>query len=208
MHILAAYCKIWRSSARVDAVTGLSVGDVLSPEHVRRRVKAARALVGMSVDELAVTINQPGLGVRTLRSLEGDKGRPFRPMELRAIADACELPYEFFTEDLWKLANVAPEKPASQADLDEVRTDLLQIGMVLNDLIETITAGSETAGVTEELAARDTLRSLTKSAVGRLDSVSEGKPAADSLHVESDATTEASRSPDAKTPSGEGHAVQ
>jgi transcriptional regulator with XRE-family HTH domain len=71
----------------------------VDPEEIRRRVKAARALAGISVKELAERINQEGLGERTLRALEGDAGRAWRPMELQAVAQACGLPYEFFTVD-------------------------------------------------------------------------------------------------------------
>lgn len=71
-----------------------------SPDETRRRVKAARALAGISVETLADRIGQPGLGERTLRSLEGESGRPIRPMELQAIATATGLPLGFFTDDL------------------------------------------------------------------------------------------------------------
>lgn len=76
----------------------------MDPEETRRRVKAARALAGISVKDLAERIGQKGLGERTLRELEGDAGRAWRPMELQAVAQACELPYEFFTVDFSQLS--------------------------------------------------------------------------------------------------------
>jgi uncharacterized small protein (DUF1192 family) len=76
----------------------------MDSSQTRRRVKAARAIAGLSVAELAARIDQSGLGERTLRALEGEGGRQFRPMELQAIAQACDLPYEFFTVDFRKLS--------------------------------------------------------------------------------------------------------
>lgn len=78
------------------------------PEEIRRRVKAARAIAGLSVPGLARRINQRGLGDRTLRDLEAPKGRAIKEMELQAIARACSLPYEWFTVDFDRLPEIAP----------------------------------------------------------------------------------------------------
>jgi len=64
-----------------------------------RRLKAARTLAGIdSVVDLAERLDSPGLGHKTLYAIEqqrrkGGIGRH----ELHAIADVCDLPYEFFT---------------------------------------------------------------------------------------------------------------
>lgn len=93
---------------------------------MRRRVKAARALAGISVKELAQRIGQDGLGERTLRSLEGDAGRAWRPMELQAVAQACGLPYEFFTVDFQQLTlngRVGQRLDALEAELRQLAAE-------------------------------------------------------------------------------------
>lgn len=66
---------------------------------LRRRVKAARQLAGYSVRELSDAIGENArLGERTLRKLEGGESQLQMP-HLRAIAEACYLPVEFFTVD-------------------------------------------------------------------------------------------------------------
>lgn len=74
-----------------------------SSNEIRRRVKAAREIAGLSVEGLAKKIDQKGLGERTLRSLESPNNRPFKSMELKAIAEACNLPYQFFTVNFWEV---------------------------------------------------------------------------------------------------------
>lgn len=77
----------------------------MAPDEIRLRVKAARALRGLSVAQLADRIDQAGLGRSTLEDLESRKAkRPFRPMEIQAIATACDLPYAFFTVDFARLS--------------------------------------------------------------------------------------------------------
>ena len=66
---------------------------------VRRRLKAARALAGLSVKELAERLDpKDNLGERTLRKLESGES-VVRPIHLREIARVLGLPYAFFTED-------------------------------------------------------------------------------------------------------------
>lgn len=75
----------------------------MDAEQTRRRIKAARALAGLSVRELAERLDDPGYGERTLRKIESGE-RPVRQLELREIARVCGLPYEFFTGDFAQLA--------------------------------------------------------------------------------------------------------
>jgi transcriptional regulator with XRE-family HTH domain len=79
------------------------------------RVRAARALRNASLDELAERIGEAGLGARTLRKIEGGD-REVRAMELRTIAAALDLPYEFFTADFWDLTG-QPRLPGLEASL-------------------------------------------------------------------------------------------
>lgn len=69
-----------------------------NPPTTGRRIKAAMALAGYSIEELSEAIDQRGLGPRTLRKLQDDADpREARAWELRAIAEACDLPYAWFT---------------------------------------------------------------------------------------------------------------
>jgi transcriptional regulator with XRE-family HTH domain len=67
-----------------------------STAETARRVRAARAYAGLSVNALA---NRIGLGLQTIKRIECGK-RTARVFELWAIAEACELPREFFEMDL------------------------------------------------------------------------------------------------------------
>lgn len=77
------------------------------PPDIRRRLKAARELAGLTVQELAERIDSERLGAKALGSLErGDRKTPPQPHELAAIAAACGLPYEFFTVDFSRLSEL------------------------------------------------------------------------------------------------------
>lgn len=87
---------------------------MLSEEETQRRIRAARALRGKTVDQLAEMINEPGLKSGTLGAIERGE-RPARRRELRSIADALGLPYEFFTiEDFAVLGPLVRERPAPE----------------------------------------------------------------------------------------------
>lgn len=62
---------------------------------VSARVKAARALAEMTVEELATAIGSRGLGVGPLKAIEQGR-RDAAPHELVAIARACRVPTTFF----------------------------------------------------------------------------------------------------------------
>src|SRR6476661_8134546 len=86
----------------------------LSPE-VARRVRAARAYAGLSVNELAAKI---GLGLQTIKRIESGK-RTARRFEIWAIAEACCLPREFFEIDLELLSRRAAALQEALARVDE-----------------------------------------------------------------------------------------
>src|SRR3954452_13743388 len=69
---------------------------ISSTTEIARRVRAARAYAGLSVNELA---NQIGLGLQTIKRIESGK-RTARRFEIWAIAEACGLPRDFFEIDL------------------------------------------------------------------------------------------------------------
>lgn len=94
-------------------------------DDIRRRIKAARALAGYSVSDLAERTAEQGLGERTLRKMESGE-RPARRMELDQIAVACGLPPAWFTADLSRLGELAVEAPNGAAtDLEATLQDVL-----------------------------------------------------------------------------------
>lgn len=72
------------------------------------RMKAARQLGGFTnVEDLAKRTGK-GLGPTVLREIEREqRGGEFR--ELREIAECCDLPVEFFTADLSRLAEISDD---------------------------------------------------------------------------------------------------
>lgn len=94
---------------RVENVTTTSSAETA------RRVRAARAYAGMSVNELA---NRIGLGLQTIKRIECGK-RSARRFELWAIAEACGLPREFFEIDLELLNRQASLLNDTLARVDE-----------------------------------------------------------------------------------------
>lgn len=106
-------------------------------EDTRRRIRAARVLAGLErVEDLATKIDTPGLGRDTLYNIEAGK-RAVRAHELRLIAEACGLPYEFFTTDFAALG---------QSTDDEGRT--------LEQRIEAIESSIDTLVSVEARVAR------------------------------------------------------
>lgn len=101
-------------------------GVAVEGEELRNRLRAAQALAGIrSVDELAERIGIEGLGRDTLYDMQRGK-RPIRRHELREIADACGLPYEFFTVDFATLSTGATENELQKlrADQEAIHTDI------------------------------------------------------------------------------------
>lgn len=94
---------------------------IVDSDDIRQRIRAARALtaptaeeiedrpegrsrnhVGITTDELAARVNEPGLGFKTLGAIErGERG--VQRSELIVIAEAMEMPFAFFTLERWQL---------------------------------------------------------------------------------------------------------
>ncbi len=71
-----------------------------SREDLSRRLHAARVLAGLSQADLATKLREQGLrlGRDTLGQIERGVRERVSPHELRAIAEACELPPEFLLD--------------------------------------------------------------------------------------------------------------
>jgi transcriptional regulator with XRE-family HTH domain len=83
---------------------------------VGRRIKAARSLKRVTVEELAVLVDLQGLGAKTIGNIErGD--RPLRPHEAVLLADALEVPVDF----------LLGEAPAGAAQLDTIEGLLREV---------------------------------------------------------------------------------
>jgi transcriptional regulator with XRE-family HTH domain len=91
---------------------------------LRRRMVAARMLAGLtSAEALAEKIDQRGLGTKVLRNYEQGKDAP-EQRDLEAIADACEIPVEWFIADLSRLPEIAPTD--SRAEIRRVLDQALE----------------------------------------------------------------------------------
>ena len=82
---------------------------------IGRRLKAARQLADITVDELASRLDLPGLGAKTIGNIErGD--RDIRPHEVEPIARVLEVPASFLVGD----------NPAGQPQLEGELAGILQ----------------------------------------------------------------------------------
>lgn len=88
---------------------------------LQRRIRAARAYAGYSLDEMAAAV---GIGRQTLVRIEQGI-RPPKRMELREIAAVSGLPVEFFSADFAVLAE-APGglSPEALVALERIRDDV------------------------------------------------------------------------------------
>lgn len=139
---------------------------------VARRIRAARILANVTVEELAERIGVRGLGAKTLGAIEREE-RPVRRMELAEIARACELPLAFFTIDWsvlhqhgaiidWGHVQETGTGPDGEAwvtfgakPIDSDRDILTRIEQRLTDLEQRVSRPSEpTEGDPREAAAR------------------------------------------------------
>jgi len=96
---------------------------VAFPADIKHRVRAARAYGDLSLDNMAEAAE---IGRSTLIRIETGRRLPKRG-ELREIAIATGLPYEFFTADLSRLPELAPEAdPVDPASLRNRRDRIAQ----------------------------------------------------------------------------------
>ena len=116
---------------------------------VSRRLKAARALAGVKVSELAERepLRANGITANLIGETERQE-RDARPMELRVIAEALDLPPWFFTADL--RASTPPPGTISEADemgakLEGFETALEKIDTRLDALTDAVRAGIPTS---------------------------------------------------------------
>lgn len=77
-----------------------------------------------SANALAERLDTQGLSGVTIRKIEAGT-RDVRPHELRAIAAACGLPYEFFTVDFAQLAHNSGADPQVAREVEAVVERLL-----------------------------------------------------------------------------------
>jgi hypothetical protein len=119
-----------------------TVPDMANTPTVGRRIKAAIALAGYSIEDLSEAIDQRGLGPRTLRKLQDDSDpREPRAWELRAIADACDVPYRWFTVDSFKEAiDGAGQRPDLESDVAEMRAELGELADAVTELRAAVVA--------------------------------------------------------------------
>lgn len=68
-------------------------------EDLSRRLRAARALSGLTMEELAATFDEAGLGYKTLGRIERGE-RELRRMEVAILAEALNVPPAWFWADL------------------------------------------------------------------------------------------------------------
>lgn len=74
-------------------------------EELRRRMRAAMALAGLTVKQLAARIDGRGYSDKTLNNMLGDRLRPIEPRDFPVLAQACGLTPAFFTIDFSTIAD-------------------------------------------------------------------------------------------------------
>lgn len=138
-------------------------------EEISRRLRAARALavptdeelatrkrpvVGITVEELAARVAQDGLGAKTIGNMERGVGPALRP-QLREIAEACGVPYEFFTVDLALLGPQQEELGVEErlATLEDfIRSEVVPL-LAVQDEAAISELASERSGESSDTAA-------------------------------------------------------
>jgi transcriptional regulator with XRE-family HTH domain len=74
-----------------------------APEGFPRRMQAARALAGLTIEQLAARLtDEPGLSDRSLRNIENGSAHVPRSRQ-RIVIEACGVPSAFIDADLWLL---------------------------------------------------------------------------------------------------------
>lgn len=81
----------------------------MDDEELARRIRAARAYKGLSREQVGKKIGVSGVTVRRME--DQSLTRDIKDVELAGIADACDLPADFFNADLQLLRYVAEAWP-------------------------------------------------------------------------------------------------
>ena len=90
-------------------------------------MKAARALAGITVEQLADRIAARGYGSKTLYNMERGE-RPITPNDYRVVARACDLPEQFFTFDFSRLGDPrGDEQPAGSGSIERLESRMEQM---------------------------------------------------------------------------------
>jgi hypothetical protein len=111
-------------------------------EQAARRTRAAVALAGyQKVEELAEALEGSGVGLKRLREIYQQRGNEPRAVEIREIAEATGLPYEFFLVDFATLDG----RPDNEDRLAEV--EMKQAGIATQVQALTTTVSELTADV-------------------------------------------------------------
>lgn len=98
-------------SAKTCRTQGMCTADIPA------RIKAARHLAGIrSAADLAARIGQKGIKTTRLNKIEQGRDIPTQ-RDLDAIAQACGLQREWFTADLSRIAEIAPDHTRTLAEL-------------------------------------------------------------------------------------------
>ena len=104
-------------------------------DNIERRIRAAMWIGGINdFGELAGRINARNLGETTLRKLNATRKPQATRLHLRAIAEACGVPYEFFTTGLLP-ASTDPEAPDALSAHHEQTQNLANITFTNHRLI-------------------------------------------------------------------------
>lgn len=99
---------------------------IMDRESTGRRIKAARQLAHLTVPQFAARLDLPGLGAKTLGSIERGE-RELRPQEVEPIASALGVPTVF----------LVGENPAGASDPLAARLDAYgELIAKQNDLLE------------------------------------------------------------------------
>jgi len=107
-----------------------------APEGFPRRMQAARALAGVTIEDLAERLaDEPGLGDRSLRNIENGSAGVQRSRQ-RVILEACGVPSVFIDADLWVLEAVYDGLAAIPQEQREAEGDEVLVTRALRLLAE------------------------------------------------------------------------
>jgi transcriptional regulator with XRE-family HTH domain len=151
------------------SLSGLTVY-AMDGEPTGRRIKAARTLLNLTVPELAKRLDLPGLGDKTLGSIERGE-RDLRPQELAPLAAALGVPERFLTHGFEsetqtgaKIAEAPPLDPELSAltqtrdalagILAQIQAQLAEQTEVLNEIRQLLTSDQQVTTETQEATQR------------------------------------------------------